>query len=137
MSQSEIHIPFDRPLSTGHGGAREGAGRKAYEKSDDQRNYDGAKARHESAKADLAELAYRERIGELVARDAIKQAAATALATLAQGLRSIPDNLERKMNVDPEVAERVGGYIDSALNDLADALEMLTGAGESPPDNAV
>lgn len=123
---------FDRPLYTGHGGAREGAGRKGYEKSEDQKNLDTQKARHEKVKADLAELEYRERVGELVTRAAVKQAVATLLQTLAQGLRTVPDVLERQHAVAPEIAEVVGREIDDALEGLAKGLEMFTGY-EPPP----
>lgn len=136
MLNSESTQAFDRPLHTGHGGARPGAGRPAgtgYVKSDDQKNLDKAKARHESVKADLAEMELKQRQGELVLRESVKAAAATALATLAQGLRSIPDNLERKLNASPELTEAVGREIDAALDDLADALEMLTGPDTPPP----
>ena len=125
----EVEI-LDRPLrGYGHGGQRDGAGRKAagYEKSDDLKSLDSAKARHESLKADLAELALRVKRGELVERAGVQSAAATALATLAQALRSIPDSLERELNLDPDTSERVGAMIDSALDDLADTFEMMTG----------
>lgn len=127
MRNGESVQAFDRPLHTGHGGAREGAGRTAYTKSDDQKDLDKQKARHEKVKADLAELEFRERIGQLVSRAAVQQGAATALATLAGALRCIPDNLERKLNLAPEAAELVGRDIDAALNELADTFESLTG----------
>lgn len=122
---------LDRPLSGGygHGGSRPGSGRKpqGYEKSDDLKNLDAAKARHESVKADLAELELRKRRSEVVEREAVRGAAAMALQTLAQALRSIPDALERELNLAPEVAEAVGRMIDSGLDDLADSFEMMTG----------
>ena len=135
VRNSESTQAYDYPMHTGHGGAREGAGRPAgtgYTKSQDQKDLDKARARHESVKADLAELELREREGELVQRSAVKKAAATLLATLAQGLRSIPDNLERKLNVTPEVSEAVGKEIDNMLNELADSLEMMTGEVAPP-----
>jgi phage terminase Nu1 subunit (DNA packaging protein) len=119
---------FDRPLPTGWGGAREGAGRppgSGYTKSEDQKNLDHQKARHERVKADLAELAYREKVGELVTRAAVHKAAATSLATLAQALRTIPDTLERKYNLSPEVAEAIGTDIDHALDTVASMFELM------------
>lgn len=120
----------DRSLHSGWGGARPGAGGKpaGYVKSEDLKDLDKQKARHEKAKADLAELAFRTKVGELVARAAVKQGAATAFATLAQGLRTIPDLLERRHAIDPEVAETVGREIDECLDALATALEMMTPA---------
>lgn len=128
----------DRALHSGWGGAREGAGRKpaGYQKSEDLKDLDKQKARHEKAKADLAELEFRTKVGELVSRAAVKQAAATAFATLAQGLRTIPDSLERRHAVDPEVAETVGREIDECLDTLAQALEMMTPAPLQIEDDA-
>ena len=139
MLNSESSHSFDRPLNTGYGGARTGAGRPAgtgYTKSDDQKDLDKAKARHESIKADLAELNLREKTGELVSREGVKQGSATALQTLSQGLRSIPDNLERKLNVSPALSEAVAREIDVALNELADAFAMLTGPDPVLADDA-
>jgi phage terminase Nu1 subunit (DNA packaging protein) len=90
--------------------------------------YVKARARKEGANAGLAELELRKREGELVERVAVRQAAATMYASIAQTLRSIPDNLERKLGVTPEVAETVGGAIDAALNDLADEMELMAGS---------
>lgn len=121
---------LDRSLNGyGHGGRRDNAGRKpgGYEKSDDLKSLDAAKARHESIKADLADLALHEKRGELVERTAVRDASAMALQTLAQALRSIPDALERELNLPPEVAERVGLMIDSSLDDLATTFEMMSG----------
>lgn len=130
MRDSFDHVEvLDRPLGYGHGGRRDGAGRKpqGYEKSDDLKSLDKEKARHESIKADLADLALREKRGELVERVAVRNASAMALQTLAQALRSIPDALERELNLPPDVAERVGLMIDSSLDDLASSFEMMTG----------
>ena len=118
----------DRPLNTGWGGARPGAGRPAgtYEKSEDQKTLDHHKARHEKVKADRAELEYRRELGEVVLRAAVVTASATALATLAQSLRTIPDALERKYALKPEITEAIGRDIDDALNSAADLFEMMT-----------
>lgn len=121
---------LDRPLGGwGHGGARPGAGRKplGHEKSDDLKDLDKAKAKHEWAKAELAELELRSRRGELVEREGVRKASAMALQTLAQALRSIPDALERELNLSPEIGERIGHMIDSALNDCSESYEMMTG----------
>jgi phage terminase Nu1 subunit (DNA packaging protein) len=112
-----------------HGGRREGAGRPRT-RSAEAESFDKARARHEAAKAELAELDLKVKTGEYVARSAVRQAAATASASLAQTLRSIPDNLERRLGVAPEVAEEVGRAIDAALNDLADEFQMMTAEPE-------
>lgn len=130
---------FDRPLGAEsakvgqNGGYRPGAGRKpaGYVKPPEAVAYDKAKARKEAAlagKAEIELLVAEKRYGD---RAAFRQAAATALSSLVQTLRSIPDNLERKLGVSAEVAQSVGEQIDNALNDLADEFEMMTG-----PENA-
>ena len=119
-----------------HGGYRRGAGTKAagYVKPDELKDYDQAKARNESAKADLNELDPAIKRGEYVLRSAVQEATATALSALAQTLRSVPDNLERKLGVSPELALEVGIQIDAALNDVAAKFEEM---GDEGPDDAV
>lgn len=119
-----------QPRGYGHGGMRAGAGRKpeGYEKPEDLKELDKQKARHEGLKADLAELGLRQKRGELVERSAVQTAAATALQTLAQALRSIPDALERELGIAPDVGERIGAMIDGALDDCATTFEMMSGA---------
>ena len=83
---------------------------------------------HEKIKADLAELEFRKVSGELVDRSEVRRASATALATLAQGLRSVRDIVERKYNVSPEIADAIGKEIDDALDNLATAFEKMCAA---------
>lgn len=132
MSEFEIvdgPPPPSKRRGNGHGGRREGAGRKPadYVPSQDKQDFDSARARHEAAKADLAEIEVKIKSGEWVDRAAVRQACATAFASIAQGLRSIPDNLERKLGLSGEVTEQVGAVIDEALNDLADEFSLMTG----------
>lgn len=111
-----------------HGGARAGAGRKpaGYVPSEDKQDYEAARARNESAKADLNELELAVKRGEYVARSAVQQATATALSALSQTLRSVPDDLERTLGLDPALAQEVGGRIDAALDVLATQFEDVT-----------
>lgn len=111
----------------GHGGARTGAGRKPkdYVKPEAIEDFEEARARNESAKADLNELEFKVKSGEYVARSAVIQATATAYATIAQTLRSLPDHLERRLALAPEVAEEVGRQIDEALGELAAVFERM------------
>ena len=111
-------------MSTGpaRGGARPNAGRKTGETHE---AYTAARARLEAARADLGELAYKIESGAYVRRDMVQQTSATAFATIAQTMRSIPDNLERRLGLDGELAARVGEVIDSALAELSDALAKL------------
>lgn len=111
----------------GHGGARAGAGRKPkdYVKPTAIEDFEEARARNESAKADLNELEFKIKSGEYVARSAVIQATATAYATIAQTLRSLPDHLERRVALAPEVAEEVSRQIDEALGELAAVFERM------------
>ena len=110
------------------GGARPGAGRKPadYVPSDDRLDYEAARARNESAKADLNELDLAIKRGEYVPRAEVQAATATALSALSQTLRSVPDNLERTLGLSPDIAQEVGRQIDEALDDMATRFEELT-----------
>lgn len=87
--------------------------------------YSKARANKEAFQAKLAELEYNVKSGQYVAREEMREANATAFATIAQALRSIPDNLERKHGVTPEIAEAIGQMIDIAMEDLADELKRI------------
>lgn len=114
-----------------HGGARDGAGRKpnSYVPPPEKLDYDKAKARSEAAKADTLELEFKIKSKQYVDRATVIQVTATAYAAIAQTLRSIPDNLERKGH-SPDICEAVGLHIDDALNDLAEQFRMLGGDGQ-------
>ena len=92
---------------------------------------DREKARNEKAKADLNELELAVRRGQYVLRAEVQQATATALSALAQTLRSVPDNLERKLGVTPDVALEVGILIDAALDEVANQFEALAESAQS------
>lgn len=87
--------------------------------------YAGAKARAQAADAAKKELEYRIKAGQYLPREDVKRALAEVFQAVAQGLRSIPDNIERKLGVSPDVAEAIGVYIDEALADLSYALEEI------------
>ena len=74
----------------------------------------------------MNELEFKIKSGEYVEREAVKQASATALAAVAQSLRSLPDTLERKLNITPEVAELIGAEIDATLDSLAEDFALMT-----------
>ncbi len=128
-----MHADFDleadgsvRPRT--HGGARAGAGRKpaGYQKPEEVVDYEKAKARHEAAKADLAELDYKIKSGEYVSRASVRQAVATVMAGFVQTMRSVSDNLERK-GVSPDLCVQVDAVINDALADVGRDLQMLGG----------
>lgn len=91
-----------------------------------QARYDEERALHERVKREQRELALEIERGNYLPRDAQRQAAATALAVLTQALRSIPDNLERSLGLDPSAVEAVGIQIDAALADAAQAFRAMT-----------
>ena len=129
-----MHADFDlSPDGTvspnGYGGARAGAGRKpkGYVKPEVVKDFDKAKARKESALADLNELSYKVKSGQYVERAAVQQASATLLAELGQSLRSMADNLERKFNLPPDIVSDIGVTIDEALDNVANGMEMFAG----------
>jgi len=93
--------------------------------------YAAARAKKELAHADLANLNYLTKSGQYLPRADIRQATATAFATVAQSLRSIPDNLERRVGVSPAIAESVGEMIDIILADLSEELERMNNASSS------
>lgn len=127
---AKVKVP-PKPKGIGHGGVRPNSGRKTadYERPVERVDYEAARARHEAAKADNAELEFKIKSGQWVERAVVRQVQATAYATISQTLRSVPDNLERR-GVPVDICERVGLYLDDALNDLADAFEMLAGEEE-------
>jgi hypothetical protein len=76
------------------------------------------------ADAHLRELELSRRRGAVLDRADVQQAAATAFATCATAINSIPDRLELA-GLAPEFAERAEREIHSALSHLADQLEEM------------
>lgn len=116
------------PKPGGRGsGDKSRVGRKSNEVREDAAyiDYGIAKARRESALADIAEMDAAEKAGELVDRQMVRDATATAFATVAQNLRSIPDALERRLALAPEVVEAVETMIDEILDGLANDMKKL------------
>jgi len=125
--------PDGSVFPTGKGGFRAGAGRKPadFEKPQVAKDFDQAKARKEKSLADMHELNFKIKSGEYVERAAVREASATLLANLAQSLRGIPDNLERKFNLAPDVAEAIERVINATLADISDGMAMFTGESGS------
>lgn len=120
-----------KPKTDGRGGARAGAGRKpmGYQKPVEVSDYEEAKARNETAKAGINEIELKIKDGSYIARAEVQEASATLLATVAQTLRSIPDNLERK-GVPAATCQLVERVLDDAMAGLADGLERLYESAE-------
>jgi len=117
---------------TGNGGKRPGAGRPRKAQGapltptqTDNERYARARAEHEEIKLQQRALALQVEQGKLISRAAVEAASATVLAYLAQGLRALPDNLERQFNLAPDVVEAIERAIDAQLDSLADGLELL------------
>lgn len=85
-----------------------------------------AKARKETALAGLNELELKVKSGQYLPRDAYQQATATLLAALSQGLRSLPDTLERRYSLAPDVLEDISAAIDESLSTVAETLALFT-----------
>lgn len=129
-TQQSVVVPV--PKVSGRGGARPGAGRKplGYVPRPEKVDYDIEKALHEKSKRERSELAYKKESREVVSRVAVQEACATALAMAAQSLRSMPDNLERKLSLAPAVTEEIEKTIHAVLTDLAAAFAALHSAEE-------
>ena len=94
---------------------------------------------HKRAQADHERLKIEERQFELEVRRrlhvevaAVQQAAATAMAALAQTMRSLPDLLERRCGLPPEGVRLVGQTVDEVLASAAASLQAMV-----PPPAAV
>lgn len=124
------------------GGARPGAGRprkdqvpvdpdlfgdeKEPEEGPDAR-FTRAKAKKEEALANIHALNYEIQRGEYLPRGAYRQATAEVLSTLSQSLRSLPDTLERRCTLAPEVLQAIEAAINEVLSEAADTLALFTG----------
>lgn len=67
----------------------------------------------------------QERDRELIPAIEVEQAIRTAFAAIGQSLRSIPDNLERRIGISPAVAEQIEEILDEEMTALADRLSSL------------
>lgn len=111
----------------GRGGFREGSGRKpgGYVPPPEKVAYDEARARSELAKAIKLEREHEIATGLHVPRAAVQAACAAAMAAISQTLRSIPDNIERRLGVSPDITQEIGVLIDEAMDNLATELTRM------------
>ncbi|WP_018935669.1 MULTISPECIES: DUF1441 family protein [unclassified Thioalkalivibrio] len=77
--------------------------------------YDGEKMRRE--------LQVRDR--ELIPASEVEASVATAFSAIAQSLLAMPDNLERRVGLDPASAEAAEAVIHETMNDLVERLGAL------------
>jgi phage terminase Nu1 subunit (DNA packaging protein) len=124
-------VPPPRAQGGRGSGDKTNVGRKsdAVREESGYAEYQAARTRREAALADIAEMDAAKKAGELVDRQAVRDATAAAFAATAQSLRSIPDALERKLAVAPEVVESVERMIDEILDSLARDLERMNRDG--------
>jgi hypothetical protein len=62
---------------------------------------------------------------ELIPAAEVEHVVATAFQAIAQGLRSLPDNIERRTGCGPDVVEAIELALDSEMDALADKLSAL------------
>lgn len=138
MSSNDIIDLDGTVVAARHGGARVGAGRKpvGYQKTEDAVSFEKAKARKEAALADLHELDYKVKSGQYVSRVAVRQASATALAQMAQTLRSVSDTLERR-GVPVRVCAMVDEVITETLAETGRELSKMHVESQSMLDQQV
>ena len=110
------------PIPGQYGGARPGSGRKKKTElnapGDPYIMLAKAKAKHEIFKANIAELEFKQRGGQLLERGHVEMAAARLHSFLAQSLRNLPDDLERRCGLDVSQAQFVQDYVDALTLDL-------------------
>ncbi len=86
-----------------------------------------ARASVSKVEADAANAWLKHKIdsGEYLSRTAFREAAATVLSEIAQALRSLPDALERRHGLAPDVVQAVETTIDDVLATAAASLGMF------------
>ena len=69
---------------------------------------------------------------ELIPADEVGRVIATSFSAIAQTIRSLPDNLERRYALPPDVVEGIERTMDDALDGLADHLSVLAIVDNEP-----
>jgi len=121
----EAHAPEVIPeIRPGRGGARPGAGRKpkSPDATDPYSILAKAKAKSESYKAELMQLEYRQRVGELIPKDEVAAAWAENVAIAKGRLLSLPSRVSGevlRLKTQREVEELIKAAIVTILEELA------------------
>lgn len=135
--QADFDLEADGSIRPLQRGRPKGFSQKRAKELDKQENPEGddqtswsvrkTKAAVDKLEADAANAWLKNKIesGEYLSRSAYREASATLLAELAQGLRSLPDTLERKYNLAPDVVEHIQLTVDEMLNTVAQGLELF------------
>jgi hypothetical protein len=132
-----VLAPAPKAKHPNHGGSRKNSGQKSKVVRDSTEDshvaYARARADHERLKAQLAEHELNVKSGKYVSREDVQRVSSVAFATVAQALRSIPDNLERRLGLSPNVTSQVSGVIDEAMDGLSLKLEEMYRQAASDP----
>jgi hypothetical protein len=91
-----------------------------------QCSYEAERALHEKVKREQREFQLAVEQAKYLPRDVQRQAASIIMAVLTQGLRSIPDNLERKFALPPLALDAITKAIDDGLKECSESLLALT-----------
>jgi len=75
--------------------------------------------------SEIKRRALQERDRELITVDEVERVIATAFSAIAQGLRSLPDNVERRTGCSPDVVAAVEEVVDAEMSSVADRLAEL------------
>ena len=128
----------DVPKSTpGHGGARPGAGRKPgpgrkpgdglkVEQNDAYTVLAKAKAKRETYRAQLAELEYKQKAGELLPKGEVAAAWVERVQVLKGRMLALPSRVAPIVATAPDlraIEQAIRNEIIDALNELADEAE--------------
>lgn len=73
---------------------------------------------------------------ELIPAADVEQTVATAFAAIAQDVRAIPDHLERRHGVAPDVAEQVEQALFEAMDAMADRLSAFAAVSTDEAETA-
>lgn len=119
------------PIPTGHGGKRNGAGRKPKAALPDhptiEADYNAAKARREQALAELAEIELAVKKGELVPADQIQE----AWTSIAYNIRTILLGLPSRIAGGVAGAATTQEISAAAMNVVREALYEIAASGEN------
>jgi len=75
--------------------------------------------------SELKRRALQERDRELIPVEEVERVIATAFSAIAQGLRSLPDNIERRTGAAPDVIAAIECVLDAEMSSIADRLSEL------------
>lgn len=113
-----------------HGGAREGAGRPRKVESSDKikvaSDYRDSRARHEAAKAAIAELDAATLAREYVSRATFAKASETIVRHFASTMQRHVDHMCRSLQLTPDADAMLRTRVDDALATLKRGMENLS-----------